>query len=1493
MKKTAFTLVFLMSFVMLTFAQKSWVNFTNSNPQLPVVQIEQQDASKLVLDISVPGMFVTNINEDGTSFQQIELFELETTQEVGMPQLPMINEVIGIPAEKLARYNIIEMTSQKLSDYTIYPFQTPSVDVQGGKSEQFVINNEFYNSDKSFPGENIVLGKPGVWRDVKISGFHFTPFTYNPSTKELEVITSLKVEIEFYGTDNVNNLTRSKEITPSFYNMYEKAIVNFNSLGYTMITRDNTDIKYLVITNTEAVDAIQPFVDWKNQQGFKVEVRVMEPGFTTPQNFKDYVIELYDNDGLEYILMVGDAYPNGGNSGGPNDVPMYWWAPSGEDPSYSDSWYTMMGGPDDHYADIAIGRFVYDNLGELELQIQKTMDHYFNPDASTNWAENVLLVAHGEQYPGKYTACKEEIRNFNYALQNPIFTQCYGGAGATNNDIVNWVNTTSGGYFNYRGHGSATAFTGWGPSGNFTATNVNQFTNNNRLFVCTDVCCDNMNIVAHSGNCLCESFMKSPVGAIAINGAIIPSYTIPNHDYDKEMYKAVFHEGIFNIGYVTNFANVTVLNNHGTIGRSNVRTYLWLGEASLEAWTLQPAELLVNHDPQLFLGLAEFSVTVMGNSAPVENARVCISNADGTIYAIGFTDGSGVVTVIFDSPVQNPGLATVTVSGNNFLPYQSEIPVIPLDGPYVVKDSYEINDASGNANGLMDYGESILLTLTMKNVGLDEAVNVDVTISSDDDFVTITDDFENYGNIAPESTATVVDGFAFDVANDIPDGHFVLFNVSATDGTSVWESNFSIEGHAPFIELGEVVVLDPSGNNNGKIDPGETVDILIDVNNTGTSDAYNVIGELLISDPYVVINSSTQNYGNIAAGETMQQSFNVTADMSTPAGHIANFDINMSADLGITGTGEFILVIGQIPVLILDLDPNHSSGPKMQTSISNLGVSSEIVTTFPSDLNLYSSVFVCLGIYSSNHVLSSTQGQALASYLNNGGMLYMEGGDTWYYDPSTAVHSMFNINPQADGTGDLGTVLGQAGTFTEGMNYNYSGENSWIDRIGAIAPAEVIFENQSPNYGCGVAYDEGSYSTIGSSYEFGGLTDGASTKDELMEQYLIFFGITPGGDVTQSIELMVGYQFISSRIEVENPDMLVVLQNILNENLDFVRNSNGTVLRKIGPNWVNGIGDWITTEGYLFKMLGDELLEITGEEINPLTPINLFEGYQFVSYLPIEAIDAIVAFDVILTDDLDYIRNSNGEMLRKIGPIWVNGLGDLISGEGYLIKMFADDLLVYNIPVEATKSSVLKKVIKHFTFEGGNAADPVYTIYISGLNIGDEVAAYDGEVMVGSTVMRSENTLENSLPIFSTLTSQKGYVNGNDITLKVWDDQLQSQVSSTYALVDEYEEAYTENTYPTEDGEFSVLNITKGSSNNFDMDANVSIYPNPATDVLNVVANANINRVRIINFIGQVMFDNEVNNSSININTSAYQSGVYIISVETSNGVSTEKITIK
>ena len=382
-------------------------------------------------------------------------------------------------------------------------------------------------------------------------------------------------------------------------------------------------------------------------------------------------------------------------------------------------------------------------------------------------------------------------------------------------------------------------------------------------------------------------------------------------------------------------------------------------------------------------------------------------------------------------------------------------------------------------------------------------------------------------------------------------------------------------------------------------------------------------------------------------------------------------------------------------------------------------------------------------------------------------------------------------------------------------------------------------------------------------------------------------------ETTQTIPLNSGFAFVSSRIMFEEADMLEVLQNNLNDNLDFVRNSQGQTLRKIGPNWVNGIGDWITTEGYLFKMNATDQLTFDGDFIDPLTVINLFEGYQFVSYLPAIAIDALIAFENILNNNLIYIRNSNGEVLRKIGPNWVNGIGNANPGEGYLIKMFTDDELVYNIQIENVKNSTPEKQLSHFIFKGGNAAVSVYTIYVSGLDIGDEIAVFDNEKMVGASVINSENVLENSVPVFSTLNDGQGYKAGNIISIKVFYSETKEEVTVSFETENPYGDAYIENYFPVEDGEYSILRITKNISELKGVSDIISIYPNPAKDIINIVSDEIIKKIEILNLSGQSLITSVENSQKICIKVERYSPGIYFIKIRTQKSIITKKFSIK
>ncbi|MCF8301903.1 MAG: T9SS type A sorting domain-containing protein [Bacteroidales bacterium] len=376
--------------------------------------------------------------------------------------------------------------------------------------------------------------------------------------------------------------------------------------------------------------------------------------------------------------------------------------------------------------------------------------------------------------------------------------------------------------------------------------------------------------------------------------------------------------------------------------------------------------------------------------------------------------------------------------------------------------------------------------------------------------------------------------------------------------------------------------------------------------------------------------------------------------------------------------------------------------------------------------------------------------------------------------------------------------------------------------------------------------------------------------------------------MTQNYSLDVGFQFVSSRVEAFEPDMLTVNQPILEE-LDFVRNTQGAMLKKIGPNWINNIGDWVPTEGYLYRMYNaSNDLSIEGLEVDPETPITMSQGYQMISYLPGYPIDAQAAVDGIL-NNLDFMRDSEGAMLRKVGPNWINNIGNMIPGEGYLAKMFVADELIYNL--SPVKSSKVKTYPKHISFQGGNPADPVYSIYLqpgNGIETGDEIAAFDDDKMVGAVKIVSENWQDNELAAFNTLTTGKGYNSGNQLSLKVMTENGFSDLN--YELSGAWE-SRSVNTYPKGDGVYSIAKIHKNAVGL--EEHSFSIYPNPAVDYIGIKASNQIRKVRLMNSLGQVILIKSIFDIHTKLDVSGIESGLYILEIEMRDKIKKEKLLIE
>ena len=126
-------------------------------------------------------------------------------------------------------------------------------------------------------------------------------------------------------------------------------------------------------------------------------------------------------------------------------------------------------------------------------------------------------------------------------------------------------------------------------------------------------------------------------------------------------------------------------------------------------------------------------------------------------------------------------------------------PHTPMRGqsqkPMLVYCTHDMDDSDGgNSDGIINPGETVDLLVTLKNVGLDNATGVVATLSTTDTYVTVTQNFSEYGDI-PGTGASLpgLTNYTLQVATNCPTPHEVslVLNITDTAGTN-WISQFEV-----------------------------------------------------------------------------------------------------------------------------------------------------------------------------------------------------------------------------------------------------------------------------------------------------------------------------------------------------------------------------------------------------------------------------------------------------------------------------------------------------------------------------------------------------------------------------------------------------------------------------------------------------------------------------------------------------------------------------
>ncbi|MFQ6673941.1 MAG: hypothetical protein ACE5GH_04045, partial [Fidelibacterota bacterium] len=122
---------------------------------------------------------------------------------------------------------------------------------------------------------------------------------------------------------------------------------------------------------------------------------------------------------------------------------------------------------------------------------------------------------------------------------------------------------------------------------------------------------------------------------------------------------------------------------------------------------------------------------------------------NGELYGTGITDASGNTAIEFLRDVAVPGDMMVTVTAPGRIPYLSSVPIVQPSGPFVVFDSYTVDDGSGNGDGTVDFGETVGVRMQMRNAGGEEVHRVLAMVETSDEYITLTKSNLTVGTIPP------------------------------------------------------------------------------------------------------------------------------------------------------------------------------------------------------------------------------------------------------------------------------------------------------------------------------------------------------------------------------------------------------------------------------------------------------------------------------------------------------------------------------------------------------------------------------------------------------------------------------------------------------------------------------------------------------------------------------------------------------------------------
>ncbi len=843
--------------------------------------------------------------------------------EEGAPSIPARVVHFVIPADMNVADVIVSYTDEETlpGTYRIAPMQ-PELPI-GEERAPVDASKEIYESDAVYPQERAVYLGDGYLGGYHIVTVALHPLRYHPESGRLVISNGLEARLEL--APSADRSAPRYRMTADAAETYRRVVsgmvenpediaacakqgvdvVSGNSPGG-FVPRyspslEGSLVEYVIITNEEYESYFQQIADWKTKKGIPAVVRTVSwinanysGGADTAERIRLFIRDAFASWGTTYVLLGGDTgvipprYAVSAYYGGweistdlyYSDLDGNW---NGDGDSVFGEGYSgpsAVGDSLDLYPDVFVGRAPVATIIEAETFVNKTFEYITSPNpvfAERNlylaevlfpydWEDGMLISTDGAEdvVEPVLSLVPPNIHNALLYQNYDPFPQSWPL------NRVAAIDSMDLGYniVSHVGHGNKDIMR-CSRLNYVTLQDVDALVNGQTkagyfwMLNCTST--------AIEYDCIAEHLMNNPNGgASSLFGPTRFCFPTTAKDYYYSWFDYLYVQGTQRAGVVSAACKTPYVAESGydNTDRWTQMSHTYLGDPEMRLWTARPKNLTVVHASTKPLGDVSLSVSV-SNPAAVDSALVCVMK--GTeVYARGYTNASGQLVLSFTP--ETTGQMTITVTAANHLPYEDTIAITSTAGAHVSFGSVTIDDdalglSDGNANGVAEAGETIQLSMLVRNAGQSAATGVTATLVSVDPLLSLVDDTEYLGDLNATSQAQFDSIFAVQLSNDCVDEYETVLEVQFEDTVTrtTWTDDYTLRVLRPLPRMQFTESTD-DGNGDGIPHPGETVTFTVQLLNEGNGDADVLTGVLRYPNAEVTLVDSTETWGDISAG---------------------------------------------------------------------------------------------------------------------------------------------------------------------------------------------------------------------------------------------------------------------------------------------------------------------------------------------------------------------------------------------------------------------------------------------------------------------------------------------------------------------------------------------------------------------------------------------------------------------------------------------------